>query len=59
MFRIVLKFCVYIGICALLAFLSYRVAKISGHWEYGLLTFMVSGWLFDISYFVRNPRRIL
>jgi hypothetical protein len=27
------------------AYLSYRVAKITGHWEFGMLTFLVTGYV--------------
>jgi len=27
------------------SYLSYRVGKITGHWEYGALAFMVTGYL--------------
>lgn len=37
-----------------MAFLCYRVARILGHWEYGLLSFFVIGYLYNISEYLSS-----
>jgi hypothetical protein len=37
------------AICLFDAFISYRMYRLLGHWEYGVLTFIVVGRLANIS----------
>lgn len=37
------------GTLLVVSFLSYRISKLLGHWEYGLLVFISLGYLWNIS----------
>lgn len=37
-----------------MAFVCYRIARILGHWEYGVLGFFVLGYLYNISEYLSS-----
>lgn len=49
MWREIINFVVITVVALFVFFLSYRIAKILGHWEYGVLVFFVVGYLWNIS----------
>lgn len=51
-----LRLLVQIVSCLVVAFLSYRISRLLGHWEYGLLVFISLGYLWNISSYVSRIR---
>lgn len=55
----IIKVFVILALIVLFAWLGYRVGKILGHWEYGLLLFLLFGYLMNLSSHLNEIREKL